>query len=198
MEDTGAWADFSHDPRDPAHAGLRAADRDRDAAQHLLTEAYADGRLDRAEFDTRSEQVAAARTLGELPPLLADLVAAPVRGSRLPARTSPAEIQAQAQRAYESDRREAFLGFLGPSLICLVIWLVISWGSFGSSFFWPGFVIAGTGINVVRTLVRRQDIVDEHVRRIEKKQAKDEAKELRARERPDADPAPRDDDGTAS
>lgn len=186
MDDTGAWADFSHDPRDPAHAGLRAADRDRDAAQHVLTEAYADGRLDRTEFDTRSEQVAAARTLGELPPLLADLVAGPVRGSRLPARTSPAEVRVQAQRAYESDRREAFLRFLGPSLICLVIWLVVSWGDFG--FFWPGFVIAGTGINVVRTLVRRQDIVEDHVRRIEKKQAKDEAKELRARERPDADP----------
>ena len=190
MEDTGAWADFSHDPRDPANAGLRASDRDRSAIQQLLTEGYADGRLDREEFDARSEQVTAARTLGELPPLVADLVAVSRTRSRALATTSPSEIRVQAQRAYETDRREAFLGFLGPSLICLVIWLVIGWGTLGSSFFWPGFVFAGTGINVIRTLVRREDIVDGHVRRIEKKQAKDEAKELRARDRPDADPDP--------
>jgi heme exporter protein D len=41
------------------------------------------------------------------------------------------------------------------------------------AFFWPAFVILGTGINLVQTLVRRQDIVDQHVRRLERKQAKE-------------------------
>lgn len=189
VEDTDPWADFSLDPRDPANAGLRASDRDRSALQHVLTEAYADGRLDREEFDMRSEQLSAARALGDLPPLVADLVAVSPRGSRSLVRPTPTEMRVQAQRAYETDRREAFLGFVGPSLLCVVIWLVVSWGAFGSSFFWPGFVLAGTGINVIRTVVRHQDIVEGHVRKLEKKQAKDEAKEMRARDRPDADGA---------
>jgi hypothetical protein len=62
------WASFSHDPRVSANAVLRATDRDRDVVHQVLAEAYADGRLDRDEFDTRSAQTAAARTLGELPP----------------------------------------------------------------------------------------------------------------------------------
>jgi hypothetical protein len=173
------WGSFSHDPREPGNGSLRASDRDRNVIHQVLAEAYADGRLDRAEFDLRTEQAGTAKTLGELPALVGDLVAAPSpgAGTRDLTRISPAELRASALRSYESDRREAFLGLLGPSLICVVIWLVLGWGELGDSFFWPGFVIAGTGINVVRTLVRRQDIIDQHVRRLEKKQAK----ELRAR-----------------
>ena len=99
------------------------------------------------------------------------------------------EIHARAERAYESDRRDALLGFLGPSLICVAIWLIIGWGDLG--FFWPGFVIAGTAVNLVRTLVKHQDIVDEHVLRLEKKQAK----ELRARPPEDETEPPEDEAG---
>ena len=68
------WSGFEHDPRDPAYAPVRASDRDRDVILHALGDAYAEGRLTREEYDERSDQVAAARTLGELPLLLADLV----------------------------------------------------------------------------------------------------------------------------
>ena len=57
------WASLAHDPRDPAFAGLRASDQDREVVRAVLTSAYADGRLDRDEFDERSETVTAARTL---------------------------------------------------------------------------------------------------------------------------------------
>ena len=40
----------------------------------VLAEAFADGRLDRQEFDERSDAVGAIRTLGELPGVIADLV----------------------------------------------------------------------------------------------------------------------------
>ncbi|WP_134738988.1 DUF1707 domain-containing protein [Nocardioides sp. 503] len=164
------WAALAHDPRDPAFAGLRASDQDREVVRSLLTTAYADGRLDRAEFDERSESVTGARTLGELPPIVADLVAqAPPGAPRLPARPASSDLVAQATRKYEADRREALAGFLVPSVICLVVWTVVMFGGF----FWPAFVLLGTGINLVRTLVRRQDIIDEHVRRLEKKQAKE-------------------------
>lgn len=161
------WGSFTHDPRNPASTTLRASDRDRDAVHQALAEAYADGRLDRTEFDLRSEQTAAALTLGQLPELVGDLVATdagPMRGRHL---AVPGDLQAQAVRAYEKDRREALLGFLTPSLICVVIWAATSPGGF----FWPAFVLAATFLNVIRTLVRRHDIVDEHVRKLEKKRA---------------------------
>ena len=161
----GLWASFSHDPRVPAHAVLRASDQDRNLIQQVLAEGYADGRLDREEFDTRAEQAAAARTLGQLPPLVADLVAGPDSDAQL-ARV-PEDLQGRAVAKYESDRREAFLGFLGPSLICVMIWAVL-----GMGWFWPAFVIAGTGINLVRTLVLRQDMIESNRRKLERKREK--------------------------
>jgi hypothetical protein len=47
-----------------------------------------------------------------------------------------------------------------------VIWLVIG----ADTFFWPGFVIAGTGIHLMRTLITRQDMIEGNRRRLEKKQ----------------------------
>ena len=97
-------------------------------------EAYADGRLDREEFDTRSPEAAAARTLGQLPPPCRT-ARAPIR-DRIPVRAGHVpsdDLHRQAVTKYDSDRREAFLGFLGPSLICLMIWFLhrVSAGSSG-------------------------------------------------------------------
>lgn len=61
-------------PRSPA---LRASDADRDRVIELLRAAVADGRLDQAEFHERLDAALAARTIGELTPLTADLAAAP-------------------------------------------------------------------------------------------------------------------------
>ena len=170
------WGSFAHDPREPAHAPLRASDADREVVRGVLASAYADGRLDREEFDERSDVVTEARTLGELPPVMADLVAPSRPGALVPGATTSGSIQELARRRYAADRREALVGFLGPSIICVVIWSVVMFGGF----FWPGFVIAGTGINLVRVLVQHQDLIDQHVRRLEKKQAKQEraAREL--------------------
>ena len=69
------WDRFEHDPRRPENAPLRASDKDRDLVHDLLGTAYAEGRLTREELDERADRVNAARTLGELPPLVSDLVA---------------------------------------------------------------------------------------------------------------------------
>jgi hypothetical protein len=162
------WAAFTHDPRLPANAGLRASDRDRDVAHHQIGEAYADGRLDRAELDERTARVQAARTLGELPDLVADLVAP--EATRVPGLLGPTELRARGERHFASERRDALLRMLVPSLVCVVVWLLTS--GFGG-FFWPGFVILGTGINLVQTVVRREDIVEGHVRKLEKRQRRE-------------------------
>ena len=79
-----AWDRFSLDPRHADNARLRASDSDRDVVNDVLGTAYADGRLTPAELDERSDQVAQSRTLGDLPPIIDDLVATDDRRRRHP------------------------------------------------------------------------------------------------------------------
>jgi hypothetical protein len=167
------WASFQHDPRDPANAPLRAADVDRGVVQQVLTEAFADGRLDREEYDERAGAALQARTLGELPPLVADLV--PDRPllpavSPLAAATS-AELAQRAQEKWVHERREAVFTFLGSLLLfgALALFLTL---------YWPLVVPLLAGLKMLRTLSSGDEIRAEEVRRLEKKRAK----ELRARD----------------
>lgn len=52
---------------------MRASDADRDRVAEVLRDAYAEGRLTLDEHSERVDQTHAAKTLGELAPLLADL-----------------------------------------------------------------------------------------------------------------------------
>ena len=169
MAATSVWDDFEFDPRRPQNAQLRASDADRDVAHGLLGKAYADGRLTREEFDQRSDAVLDARTLGELPDLLADLV--PVEGPRQPVPVVAGDVASIEERAiarYRSSVREALWGFLSASIICWVIWGVTG----ASAFPWPVFVMLGTGLNLGRLLVLRQDAIDSERRRLERKARK--------------------------
>jgi len=173
------WGSFAHDPRDPGVASLRASDADREVIHGVLAEAFADGRLDRTEYDERSTSVLAARTLGELPPIVADLVPA------LPARTTAgrvplvaatsADLQRRAEEKWRDDRRNAVFGFLGPTLICWTIWVGVNWGEldFGEHFPWPFIVTVVTFLNLLKTATSREEIVASEVRRLERKQAKE-------------------------
>jgi len=63
---------------------MRISDADRASALDLLSEQFAVGRLDKDEFDERSDAVWSAKTQGDLTPVFADL---PVRSPALPVRT---------------------------------------------------------------------------------------------------------------
>ena len=54
---------------------LRASDRERDAVLQRVQQAFAEGRLDDAEFDERMRAALTARTDADLDALLADLPA---------------------------------------------------------------------------------------------------------------------------
>jgi hypothetical protein len=172
------WGDFTQDPRTPQAAPLRASDRDRDVVTGVLTEAYADGRLTREEYDERAGATAAAKTLGELPPLIADLgPQTPVGASRSGIAGLSAEaLHARAVQHWESQRRQAVTGFLIPTVICWAIWVMAALGPdrghFDAGFPWPLFVMLGTAIHLARVLLNRQDIVSSEERRLEKKQRK--------------------------
>ena len=53
--------------------GMRTSAADRERATDVLKAAYSEGRLPKDEFDERCEQAMAAKTYGELTPLIADL-----------------------------------------------------------------------------------------------------------------------------
>lgn len=74
-----------------AEADLRASDADRDRIADILRDALAEGRLDTGEHAERIEKAYAAKTLGELEPLVRDL---PV------GRTTAAAGAATGARAY--------------------------------------------------------------------------------------------------
>lgn len=66
---------------------MRASDQDRHEAVLALSDHYADGRLDHAEFESRMSAAQQATYLHELDPLFADL---PVRAAPAPTPAAPA------------------------------------------------------------------------------------------------------------
>jgi hypothetical protein len=63
----------------------RASDRERDAVVQRVQDAFAEGRLDDAEFDERTRAALTARTHADLDTLLADLPAQTAAGGTAPA-----------------------------------------------------------------------------------------------------------------
>jgi hypothetical protein len=82
----------------PAPRDLRASDADRERVLAALTEAAADGRLTLGEHAERAEHAYAARTLGDLAALTADLAAPSAQPIRLDARRSVAAVFARERR----------------------------------------------------------------------------------------------------
>jgi hypothetical protein len=169
------WASFQHDPRDPAAAPLRASDADRNVVHNVLTEAFADGRLDREEYDERSAATLQARTLGDLPPLVADLVPdRPLLPARVPlTAASSTDIQRRAEEKWREERRGAFMAFLGSGLVTWAIWVAVNWTDWSHAFPWPLIVNAFALVNLIRVAAGKNEIVTNEVKRLERKRAKE-------------------------
>ncbi|MCW2762761.1 MAG: hypothetical protein JWR85_2962 [Marmoricola sp.] len=161
------WERFTHDPRHEQHGRLRASDSDRDIVNDVLGTAYAEGRLTPEELDERSDQVARAKTLGELPAVMDDLVAP--TGATTPA---VRDKRAEAERRYRQQRQQALFSFLTPTLICWVIWLYLVVSNHGTQFPWPVFVTIGTGMRFFQLATGREDTIASIERDLEKKERK--------------------------
>jgi hypothetical protein len=161
---------------------MRASDADRDIVLRTLGEAYAEGRLDRLEYDERADVVHTAKTLGELPGMLGDLVP---QTSLLPYSSAVLDMRSVEERAvakWEKARRDAFMGFLIPNLVCWLIWAVTMFGGFP----WPLFVTIGAAIPMVTMTVQKKDMIESNKRRIIRKHEK----ELRRQQRKQLPPPP--------
>jgi Domain of unknown function (DUF1707) len=177
------WESFRLDPRQAGHASMRASDADREIVRTVLADSFADGRLTREEYDDRLNTLYGSRTLGEVSSLVSDLV--PLDGpATTPAPLLRTDFRTRGARKWRRDVEESLAAFLVPSIICTVIWVAIT----GRGFFWPVFPMLFLGINLIKTVVQRESVIEREVLRLEKQAAKDAARELPA-ERGDPDAA---------
>ena len=87
----------------PSEAHLRASDEERDRTAALLGDALATGRLTSDEHTERLEATYAARTLGELAPITADLPT-PTPGAQLAAPAESEPVQALFSKVRRSGQ----------------------------------------------------------------------------------------------
>ena len=169
------WESFRLDPRQPGHASMRASDADREIVRGVLADAFADGRLTREEYDDRLNTLYGSRTLGEVSSLLTDLV--PLDAPPMaPAPLRRADYRTRGARKWRKDVEESLAAFLVPSIICTVIWIAAT----GRGFFWPVFPVLFLGINLIKTIVNRESVIEREVLRLQEEAAKDSDPELPA------------------
>jgi Domain of unknown function (DUF1707)/Cell wall-active antibiotics response 4TMS YvqF len=92
------WSIFEAVASRPAPHDLRASDADRERFFTLLSEAAADGRLTLSEHADRAQRATAARTLGELAALTADLAVPSAQPIRLDNRRAVSGVLRRERR----------------------------------------------------------------------------------------------------
>jgi hypothetical protein len=130
---------------------MRASDADRERAASLLREHHAAGRLDAAEFNDRLDQAFAARTMGDLDALLADLPGIDLY--RLPAasirpappgairrRVGGSALDRRGEGAISPQRVATWASWAAVSALLFVTWLGLGLLSGGAAWV-PWFLL---------------------------------------------------------
>lgn len=142
-------AGFSANPFKLENASLRAGMSDRDEVARILSDAYAEGKLDDLEYQERLESALRIKLLGEVRPLVIDL------GSpkHLLARREPPAMAIERIRAEKrSELRRAITTWSGLAVLFNVIYLVTALTGAGLHYYWPIWPLVGVGIWVVTAL----------------------------------------------
>lgn len=138
-----SWLGFSADPRARANQQLRASDADRAYATRLVDQARFDGRLTPAEQVERAALASRARTIGELAPLVSDLV--PAVGST-----------AHSPRGANRFARAGVMGWVVLAVMFNAIWLMTSLSVGHPIYYWPMWPMFGTAIPMVMGILANQ------------------------------------------
>jgi class 3 adenylate cyclase len=134
---------------------LRVSNAEREGVIEHLRAQVAEGRLTLDEFSERMTEVYNARTQRELEQSLRHLP----KPQPAPDRTAERE---ERRRRWEKKRKE-FAGFLMPNVICISIWAMTS----PDGYFWPAWVLFGTGVGYVGRLVSGETKEQHRQRKIE-------------------------------
>ena len=103
----------------PAMAGTRASDADRDLCLNEIESAFADGRIDDAERESRTQSALQAKTLDELAQLTSDL--RPPGAQRITSALSPAAVP-------KGLLTKILVAAVVPALASIIIWIAASSG----------------------------------------------------------------------
>jgi hypothetical protein len=123
---------------------LRAGDADRDDVIIVLREAFAEGRLDQAEFEDRLGRAQIAKTYADLTALTVDL---PPNNEAVPERSTLRLTTGDVERA-EKERRDmkaAWASWLGVGVLVNIIWFATWMGSGPAPYYWPIWVMGPWG-----------------------------------------------------
>lgn len=142
------------------HQRFTEADRDKIAGR--LRDAFADGRLDQSEFNSRLDQLYSVTTYGELEPLVRDLP--PVRTYQTPAMVQnttptpdPGTFPERTRNKQPRLRRGLAGGFGGIVVMNIVIWAVIGIANGGHwPTFWPVWLLIPWGFIMLGSHGRRR------------------------------------------
>jgi Domain of unknown function (DUF1707) len=120
-------------------AEMRAGDGDREAVATRLKAALDDGRLDLHEYDERLQRTYAAKTFGELDPLIADLPGTiPAdRAQVQPMPPAAAPVPAASGRAAPNW----VVPYAGVIAVSVLIWAISSFASGDLLYFWPVWML---------------------------------------------------------
>lgn len=143
-----SWDAFTADPRRTKNVELRASDNDRSLVSEILADAFAEGRLDPEEYQTRLDKALTLRTLGEITPLVQDvwLVGRPTGRVAAPRST--------AEKGLDVAIGAGIGGWLLVAVITNIVWLATAIGG-GFYYYWPIWPMLGVGIGVLGTLITR-------------------------------------------
>jgi Domain of unknown function (DUF1707) len=162
---------------------MRAADADRQAVADQLKAALGEGRLDLHEYDERLQQAYAAKTYGDLRPLLDDLPSAKVP---VPAQREPSGSGVDRDASDAEVTRRWLLAVWSSWLLIVgintVVWLMVSIGSTELIYFWPVWVAGPWGVVLVFVTVAGL-VGGEPRKQADKKARKRQAKQLKRERR---------------
>jgi hypothetical protein len=140
--------------RDEAALDLRVSDDDRESVADVLRRQTTAGRLTLGELEERLGEVYAARTARQLEHALRELPVEPrpiVPGRRSDGSELPI-AEGDLRRRYRRRLRNEAAGLFVPNFVCNFIWLMA-----GAGYWWPGWVLMGTSIGLISTVVRGFD-----------------------------------------
>lgn len=137
-------------PIDPE--AMRAANADRERVVAQLNEAFAEGRLEVGELDERVSRAYAAKTMGELKPLTADLPGAGTVARRPSAAPQPVSSSGGevARKDERKESRVAVAGMTGVFVLNVAIWGVVSLAAGNLIYFWPVWILIPVAIAMIR------------------------------------------------
>ncbi len=124
---------------------LRVSDAERQGVVERLNAAFAEGRLEMAELEERVAAAYAAKTVGDLRPLILDL---PLERST---ELAPARPAGRVERSQGDGTGSAVAAMTGVFLVNVLIWAAVSVGNRELIYFWPVWLL----IPLIFTIVGR-------------------------------------------